>query len=827
MTHHPYASKYLCLIFKILFLLEYFLFFFGGKNMGENFNDIKEVIEKEIATENELTIYKVTDELNDYKYDDTGVYIPFNHENDYLKLSRTKGKKSEVVYTWTKDTDNGFQTLTIYRSDKLINEKDTKLINNLMITAKNAGLEFNEEELLFFVSTFKSNIIRANCLRVLKELDFEFQKEVEVDELEEQASDTISFTDYDKVIQEEAIKMLEEDNLFDNIIDNISWTHEGNMEAKEQLPLILSSVFIDQPVHTEVNADTGIGKTDIVIETSENYPQCYIHNVRNISPKNVYYDQDAYGKFNILIFDDVILSESMIEVIKELADNKKPVKELRTVIDGKARTFTLEGKFLIILTYAKNNIDEELLNRLYKLNIIIREKASKKNIKGKVKTNSIIDSENNKIIKRSRLIIQSAIQYLVEMDIAVFNPFTLLFDPSELNNRNIKGFITLVKSKTFFHALNRKSVKIGGKDIYIGSYEDFSFVNKLWKKTARIQEFKLNDKHLRILEYLPEKTHEEAYDDHEKVLKDYNDAKSKDDKDKILEKEYTRSNISKATGIASSTLRNYLDYSQGTAKSLEDMGLIGRILFDRDSPSSPWTYYKIKDAENNGCVGCEIKNSNQINSLNFKQHILYSLFMLCNITLNEEGWAYLNFYCENYSDELDINDYDSYYNFINIAVSNFNYDKCSIDLNKAKYNDLTYVKDIGSELKNSKILNINPTSSEFHNPSKASKNTVFEEQSTKKGAKLDITTNTGTIKNPELAHNIGLCLIKGNLTAKQLTDELHKNYNPDDTAIDFLSIAVGKCVNDLLNSQLVLEDKEDDETFYRASDDFKKLLGDG
>ena len=48
----------------------------------ESFKDIKESIEKEMARENELAIYKVTDELNNFKYDDTGVYIPFNHEND-------------------------------------------------------------------------------------------------------------------------------------------------------------------------------------------------------------------------------------------------------------------------------------------------------------------------------------------------------------------------------------------------------------------------------------------------------------------------------------------------------------------------------------------------------------------------------------------------------------------------------------------------------------------------------------------------------------------------------------------------------------------------
>ena len=36
----------------------------------ENFQDIKEAIEKEIAKGNELSIYKVTEELNNYKYDE-------------------------------------------------------------------------------------------------------------------------------------------------------------------------------------------------------------------------------------------------------------------------------------------------------------------------------------------------------------------------------------------------------------------------------------------------------------------------------------------------------------------------------------------------------------------------------------------------------------------------------------------------------------------------------------------------------------------------------------------------------------------------------------
>ena len=789
----------------------------------ENFQDIKEAIEKEIAKGNELSIYKVTEELNNYKYDETGIYIPFNHENIYLKASRTESKKSEVIYTWTKYINNSFQTLTIYRSNKLINEEDKKLVDNLLTTAKNAGLEFDEDELVLFVNTFKSTIIKANCLNVLKEIDFEFPEDVEIEE--EQETNTISFLDYDKLIQKEAISMLEKDSLFDNILSSISWTHEGNMELKKQLPLILSSVFIDQPVHTELNADTGVGKTDIIIETSKNYPPCYIHILRTVSPKNIYYDRDSYGKYNILIFDDVVLSEPMIEVIKELADNNKPVKELKTVIDGKSRTFTLEGKFLVILTYAKQNPDEELLNRLYKLNIIIKKEASKTSIKHKIQTNAVIDSDNNEIIKRSRLIIQAAIQYLVEKDIIVFNPFTLLFDPSYLNNRNIKGFITLVKSKTFFHVEKRKSVEINNGAIYIGSYEDYRFVKELWDKSAETQELKLNSKQIKILDYLPEKTREDAYKDNENALKKYKESNSREDKEKILEDEYTRRNISIATGININTLRNYLDKSQGTAKSLEDLGLIGKIKFDSDNPSSQWTYYKVKkNDEDNGCVACEIENNKQINALKFKLDILYSLLTLSNISINEDGWEYLNSYCRNYPNEIPLDEYNSYYTFIEGAIKGFNIEKYSVNLNDASYADLTYVKDVGCILKNSKILSPHDDDNNYHNLQKVVENTPTDEKNRKIGVNHYLTRNTSMIKNTELAYTIGVCLKNESLTAKELIDKIQEDI---EVSVDFLAISIGECINDLVNCQLVLKDITNDGVYYKASNSFKQLLGEG
>ena len=43
------------------------------------------------------------------------------------------------------------------------------------------------------------------------------------------------------------------------------------------------------------------------VQLVKNIPDVYVHHLSTVSPKNIYYDKDSYGAYNILIFDDVIL----------------------------------------------------------------------------------------------------------------------------------------------------------------------------------------------------------------------------------------------------------------------------------------------------------------------------------------------------------------------------------------------------------------------------------------------------------------------------------------------------------------------------------------
>ena len=325
--------------------------------------------------------------------------------------------------------------------------------------------------------------------------------------------------------------------------------------------------------------------------------------------------------------------------MKVLSDNNKPVKELKTVIDKKAVNFTLPGKFLVIITYAKDNPDEELLNRLYKLNMNIDDN-SKPLIKNKIKINTVINSDENKIISKSRLIIQAAIQYLIEQDFEIFNPFVVLFDPTSLENRNIKHFIAMVKSKSFFHTTDLKKINFAGKNIYIGSYDDFKHVAEIWSKEADTQKYKLNDKEKLILDILPEKTCDEAINDVGNELVKYKSSTATEQA-KILDSLDTRKTISKRIGVNETTVRNYLDRSQGTAKSLVDAGLVNRIRFNTDNNNSPWVYYKVKKEDNYEKTlwhDWQIEDAKHFNTFKDKIKILLSLLYLANITVNERGY---------------------------------------------------------------------------------------------------------------------------------------------------------------------------------------------
>lgn len=699
--------------------------------MTDNFEEMGasalEVIDEDLKIDSPNDDYQNPYTLDDkllklgYDYDSNGVYIPYNYkyEDDnpkrdnrdiYLKLERNPNKKCEMIYSWTSKEDGKYRTLKSFSRPNILsteevnyNEKQKRLTAkiNKSISSNGilVGLNRTDDSFRDFFFELYENISNSQSLEVFKELDFDFPDIPEEDDEAIEDTDKInSFEDYPSDIQKEAIIILDNGSLFQELQKSISLTHQGHSTSRDALILMEASSFVGDGVHGLLGGDSGEGKSDLAFAVGYNYPDKYVHILRNISPKNIYYDCETYNDdYNIIIFDDLPLTEDMINILKELSDNTKKIKELRTVINGKSQVFTLEGKFIVILTYAKNIPDEELKNRLFNMGVIVEKSSEISLVKDKIRENNVIGGNENAIVERNRLIIKASIHNLIEKHMRVFNPFLSIFNPDDYNNRDVNHFINMVKSKTFFEYYQRKQIKVNDDvEITIGAFEDFDFVSRIWSEDAEVQKYKLSEKQNQILKLLPEFTQDEAYDYIEDLNEDYKKTQSKRAKAKLLDDESTKKGLSRKLNINPNTLYNLLDKSSNntSSKSLLEMGLVDKLQLDDTISNSPNIYYKIKDegnpsdSPNNTIETIDFQFQELLKDSSVKQKVIINLLYYCNILVNEKGYVYLKNYCDNYTEDIDVKDYDSYFEFIDCFFDGFNYDDYSIDLNDASLEDI-------------------------------------------------------------------------------------------------------------------------------------------
>ena len=132
-----------------------------------------------------------------------------------------------------------------------------------------------------------------------------------------------------------------------------------------------------------------------------------------------------------------------------------------------------------------------------------------------------------------------------------------------------------------------------------------------------------------------------------------------------------------------------------------DYGLIGRLKFDPTNNNSRWTYYKVKqEGEKTTWHDWQKENAKHFDTFKSKIRILLSLLYLANIVINKEGHAYLKKYCEDETNTIDLNDYDSYYDFINNAITNFDFKKYAVPLEDATPDEINYMIDLFSSPEN-------------------------------------------------------------------------------------------------------------------------------
>lgn len=661
-------------------------------------SNVDETLEDITENQDLANPYKLTQALLDegFIFDNTGVYIPFKahfqtigiddpsgfetSDKIYLWASRNPDKKLEIQLKWAKKTPEGFQKKRGFNIDFTLDigdENELKALNKKV--AFSGGKNNNpasEGTYVSFVDYFTMQIIDNDCLQVFKENTFEFPEVIEDEDIDPEAEEVEifqTFNDYPEKVQHEAMQILNEGSLFDEMSKSVSLTHEGHKTTRDALILMESSLFVDDGAHGLLGGESGGGKTDIALTCALNLPQKHVHIISSNSPKDIFYDFDSYDdNFNILIFDDILFNDELIKLCKLLSDNRVKEKVHKTVNNGKAEKYKLKGKYEIIITYAKTLPDEELANRLFNIGVnIVDEGESDNFVKHKILDNNITKGNDNALIKEIRLPIQAGIQYLLEQDMRVFNPYLSIYNPINYNNRDINHLTSMTNARTFFEYTQRRHLKVNeDMSLTIGSIEDLKFVHDIWARDGDAQKYKLSERQKQILDILPEMTSEEAFDKIDEINEDLK-SQSRAYKKTLMDKQPFAKSLARQLKCNVSTLKHDLDrVSEGTHKSLLEIGLVDKIQLDEDNPKSPNFYYKIKsekevlNPENNYVQDSKIQFAHSLNSSIVKQRLIIDLLIYANIIISERGICTLKKYCEDEDVELNANDYDSMLDFL-------------------------------------------------------------------------------------------------------------------------------------------------------------------
>ena len=663
--------------------------------------------------------YKLTQALLDdgFMFDFNGVYVPFKErfqlagvdgnmetkDNIYLLIARNPDKKLEINCEWKQKTPDGFTNGRAFDIDFLLNTGDEKNIKTLNRRVSYAGGKnrnpASEGTYVEFVEYFTDLISESPCLEVFKQKEYVFPEIIEDndEDVETKPKHPQSFSEYNEKVQHEALDILENGSLFKETQKCVSITHEGHEATRDALILMENSIFVDDGAHGCLGGVSGGGKTDLALACAMHIPAKHVHIISSSTPKDIFYDFESYDEdFNILIFDDVLMTEELIKLIKLLTDNKVKKKVHKTVINGKAEKFELKGKYEIIITYAKTIPDEELANRLFNIGVTIIDKTEdKRRVKRRIRDNNIIKSDENMLINDIREPIRAGVQYLIEQQASVYNPYLSIFDPININNRDINHLTSMTNTRTFFDLNKREQIKVNDETVLtIGSLDDLSFVYNIWARDEEAQMYKLSELQKRCLDILPEMTDKEAFDHVEDLNNQLKQADSRAYKKKLQDEEPFRKQLAKKLHVNPSTLKHALDrFNEGNQKSLCEIGLVDKIQLDEDNDKSPLFYYKVKKDgatpkhQINDVQDVQIEFAHSFNSSIVKQKIIIDLLICANVVLSKRGWRVFENYCEDKHVELNANSYDDMINFLKCFFDTLDHEKDFIKYEESSRDD--------------------------------------------------------------------------------------------------------------------------------------------
>lgn len=732
-------------------------------NLIDDLKEVKTDTEHEKEEANKKDLYYLGDlKEKGFLTDGTGVYAPY-HPPFYLKL----GREDEKTFSFgfyihegkDKDGVNKFKQFSqVYTKQKPITETDKDRNRIIGGYTKNKNMPRAKKKVKEWLEALELTIIEADGLDIIKDKNYyvdieEKKSEEEEGEEEDTPSTPQEHTDYPKNIQKMARKVRRNnENLLDRIKETTSYRLEGNETEVKLVNYSIAGLFCGGGVDILAGGDTGIGKTKTIMEVIKNYPDTYIYEL-NTSPKYIYRDAENLQGKKIIFANDIPLTEANINLIKALTRDEDNItyKTLESDKSGKQTKLELklEGDYVVILTFAKNTPDEELANPFYNLNISPSTEESHK-VKGKIKEQRIINGLEHEGYNLGNEINKCNIQFLIDKNFTVFNPYTLFLNPNELNNRDVDSLLSFVIGATFFNYWERKKILFKEKRIVIGSFDDFKEVLDIWSKNREVQKYKYDNIQEKVMELLPVMTREEAEAEAKAITDEIEgdcnrNAKVKIIKDNIADgtiKAMSINDLTRETGKGNKTIKRATIYEdKGLNKPcLASLGVIDYYDLDIGSRYPQKMLYRVCDDDENasnssftlGHLGQNGFDQERC-TLNQKKSFLIGFLSWTNILINKYIEGVLTNYCETHLTTLA---YDELVDFIQEFITRYDDELNFIDGETITLEDLDHhnkiTKSWGDTL-------YNTFSSNSVQGAKTKENSLNEEQTRTSLAKSNLT----------------------------------------------------------------------------------------
>ena len=297
-----------------------------------------------------------------------------------------------------------------------------------------------------------------------------------------------------------ARKIMESGNPIEFIAGVVRQYHIGDDNTEEGLCVSIASqsCLNSAGIQVALNGESGSGKSHIVKTHLRLVPAKYRVS-SGLSPKAAYY---MHLKEGMIVFsDDVNMSLEMEEIIKRSTTNYQEYTEYNTVFNGEGRKLTIPPRINWFLTSVNSESSKEVLNRQLTFSTI-ESQGHKDTIFVKQQECAEYGICDMTDITEDIVVCRTIYEMIKSQTFKVRIPFVKQIDIKDKSDSRIFPlFLDMIKGYTVFFYKQRQ-LEDG---FLIATKDDFDKAKKLFTSQLNNIVSKLNDKEIKILQFIYDK----------------------------------------------------------------------------------------------------------------------------------------------------------------------------------------------------------------------------------------------------------------------------------------------------------------------------------